>query len=321
MVSEPLGHLAPLDGIRAIAVVAVLLYHARFPWIPGGYLGVSTFFTLSGFLITSLLLREWNSTGGVSLRSFWVRRVRRLLPAAWAVLALVVAAGALGWWDHEQLRHLRGDVPWSLLQVVNWHFVAADRSYSDAFAAPSPLEHYWSLAIEQQFYLLFPLVALAVLRAGPSRRPARHRVRNLALVLAVLAAGSLAVNGLLADGSVDRAYFGSDTRLAELLVGALLATATVRRLRLPSPAAPAAWRAPRGSRGSPPRRGCGTPRRCGRSGCTRGASSRRQCAPRRWSSVRHSPVRCPRSWGPRRCGRWVASATACTWSTGRCSSC
>jgi len=128
-------------------------------------------------------------------------------------------------------------VPWSLLQVVNWHFVAADRSYSDAFAAPSPLEHYWSLAIEQQFYLLFPLVALAVLRAGPSRRPARHRVRNLALVLAVLAAGSLAVNGLLADGSVDRAYFGSDTRLAELLVGALLATATVRRLRLPSPAA------------------------------------------------------------------------------------
>jgi len=96
MVSEPLGHLAPLDGIRAIAVVAVLLYHARFPWIPGGYLGVSTFFTLSGFLITSLLLREWNSTGGVSLRSFWVRRVRRLLPAAWAVLALVVAAGALG---------------------------------------------------------------------------------------------------------------------------------------------------------------------------------------------------------------------------------
>lgn len=237
MVSEPLGHLAPLDGIRAIAVVAVLLYHARFPWIPGGYLGVSTFFTLSGFLITSLLLREWNSTGGVSLRSFWVRRVRRLLPAAWAVLALVVAAGALGWWDHEQLRHLRGDVPWSLLQVVNWHFVAADRSYSDAFAAPSPLEHYWSLAIEQQFYLLFPLVALAVLRAGPSRRPARHRVRNLALVLAVLAAGSLAVNGLLADGSVDRAYFGSDTRLAELLVGALLATATVRRLRLPSPAA------------------------------------------------------------------------------------
>ncbi len=237
IVSEPLGHLAALEGIRALAVVGVLLYHSRFSWIPGGYLGVSTFFTLSGFLITSLLLREWNATGTVGLRAFWSRRFRRLLPAAWAVLALVVGAGVLGWWDEAQLRHLRGDVPSALLQVVNWHFVAGDRSYGDAFTAPSPLEHYWSLAIEQQFYLVLPLLVLLVVRRAPRQLPARLRVGILAAVLALLAASSRVLNGVLARGSIDRAYFGSDTRAAELLLGGLLACATLRRVQLPSPRA------------------------------------------------------------------------------------
>ena len=144
--AAPLGQVAALDGMRALAVLAVLFYHARFRWLPGGFLGVSAFFTLSGFLITSLLLREWVSAGKLDYRRFWSRRGRRLLPAAWVTIALVIAMGAAGVWDTEQLRDLRSDVPYSLLSLLNWHFIRADRSYGAQFAAPSPLEHFWSLA-------------------------------------------------------------------------------------------------------------------------------------------------------------------------------
>ena len=233
LVTEPLGHVEPLDGLRAVAVMGVVLYHARFTWIPGGFLGVSTFFTLSGFLITSLLLREWNSSDeGVDLRRFWRRRFRRLLPASWMTIGAVLLMALVGIWNTDQLRSLRGDVPFALAEIINWHFIAQDRSYGADFLAPSPLEHFWSLAVEQQFYVILPLLVVGVLALG-RRRPARQRIGALAAVFVALAAFSAISNGWYARTSIDRAYFGTDTRMAEMLVGSLLAIATLRRLRLP----------------------------------------------------------------------------------------
>ena len=229
--SEPLGRVPALDGIRALAVAAVLLFHGDIPGADGGFLGVSVFFTLSGFLITSLLLRQWAEHSAVGLRTFWSRRFRRLLPASWLTMALVLAIAAVGLWDTEQLRSLRGDVPWSLAELVNWHFIASGTTYGDSFTPPSPLEHFWSLAIEQQFYVVLPAIIVGLLVLG-RQRSARRRLATLAGVLAGLTIASAVANGVLARGSIDRAYFGTDTRAAELLIGALLACATLQRLRI-----------------------------------------------------------------------------------------
>jgi peptidoglycan/LPS O-acetylase OafA/YrhL/lysophospholipase L1-like esterase len=233
LVTEPLGHVEPLDGLRAVAVAGVVLYHAEFSFIPGGFLGVSTFFTLSGFLITSLLLREWNgSDEGVDLRRFWRRRFRRLLPASWTTIAAVLLLGLVGVWNTDQLRALRGDVPFALAEIINWHFIAQDRSYGTDFLAPSPLEHFWSLAVEQQFYVILPLLVVAVLTLG-NGRPVRRRIGVLAGVFVALTVFSAVSNGLYARTDIDRAYFGTDSRMAEMLIGSLLACMTLRRLRLP----------------------------------------------------------------------------------------
>ena len=134
-------HEPALDGLRGLAVAGVLAFHAGAPWMVGGYLGVSTFFTLSGFLITSLLLAR------PELPTFWARRARRLLPAALAcLLGVAVLAPALA--SGAQLRSLRGDGLAALLWVANWRFIVDERSYADLFSAPSPLLHFWSLAIE-----------------------------------------------------------------------------------------------------------------------------------------------------------------------------
>jgi len=233
IVTEPLGYVAPLDGLRALAVLAVVFYHAHFQWIPGGFLGVSAFFTLSGFLITSLLLREWADNTAIDLRRFWVRRFRRLLPASWITMGLILVLGAFSVWNTDQLRALRSDLPYSLAEIVNWHFIAADRSYGAEFTAPSPLAHFWSLAVEQQFYVLLPVLAFGVLTLGRTRI-ARRRLNRLTLVFVVLAVVSAAANWFFARTSIDRAYYGTDTRMAEMLIGSLLACATLRRLRLPA---------------------------------------------------------------------------------------
>ena len=236
LVTEPLGHVESLDGLRAVAVLAVLVFHARFTWIAGGFLSISMFFALSGFLITSLLLREWNSSEtehGIDLRRFWSRRFRRLLPASWTTIVIVLFMGALGVWNTDQLRSLRGDIPFALAEIINWHFIAQDRSYGADFVAPSPLEHFWSLAVEQQFYVILPLLIVAVMAAG-RKLPVRQRVALLAGVFIVLGVFSALSNGWYARTSIDRAYFGTDSRMAEMLVGGLLACATLRRLRVPS---------------------------------------------------------------------------------------
>lgn len=210
-----LPHIAALDGLRGVAVGAVLCFHAGFSWASGGFLGVSTFFTLSGFLITSLLLAESDATGTVDLRAFWVRRVRRLLPASLAgmSLALVYATFAA---DPSARENLFADVVAGLAYSANWWFLASGQSYAELFASPSPLQHFWSLAIEEQFYLLFPALAAATLGRTGARR------RHFGLVLVGLAVAAVAVP-VLARLDHDVLYYSTPTRAAELLAGALLA--------------------------------------------------------------------------------------------------
>ncbi len=207
------GRAVALDGLRGLAVAAVLVYHLDVAWLPGGFLGVSLFFTLSGYLITTLLLAEIERTGTVRVGAFWARRARRLLPASLGalVLAVVVAATVA---DAGPVRSLPGDVAASLAEVANWRFVATHTAYGAGYEAPSLVQHFWSLAIEEQFYLLFPLLAL---RLG-ARSPLR-------IAVGIGIAASVAASVVLHD-PIDpaRTYFGTDTRAAEILVGALLAT-------------------------------------------------------------------------------------------------
>lgn len=154
------------DGLRAVAVVAILFYHARFAWASGAFVALTVFFTLSGFLITSLLIRVWEPGSGLGLRRFWVRRARRLLPAAWVTLIVIVTMGVAGIWDDAQRRALVVDVPASIAEIVNWVFVFQGRTYGADFASPSPVEHFWSLAVEEQLYLFIPVVLLILLRLG-----------------------------------------------------------------------------------------------------------------------------------------------------------
>jgi peptidoglycan/LPS O-acetylase OafA/YrhL len=219
-----LTHLPGLDGIRGLAVLAVVLFHGNWSWMAGGYLGVSLFFTLSGFLITSLLLAEHGAHGDIDLRGFWTRRFRRLLPAAWVTIAAVVAAV---WWvgDAVVASKIRGDAWSSLAQVANWRFLLAGTSYGDLFRAPSPLLHYWSLAIEEQFYLVFPLLVAWALAAGRQHRSAPRRFLTV-----VLSAGAVIsfLEPVVFSMGTDRTYYGTDTRAGELLVGALLALVLAR---------------------------------------------------------------------------------------------
>ena len=213
--SSRLRHLPALDALRGLAVVGVLFFHADL--LRGGYLGVDLFFVLSGFLITSLLLNEWHTNGGIALRGFWTRRGRRLFPALIAVLvfvalyAFVLAAPA-------ELTRVRADGIAAIFYVANWHSIVAGASYWDIFQTPSPLEHLWSLAIEEQFYLLWPVLVLVVLLV------ARGSARVLLVVSLVLAALSATAMWVLYDpADTSRAYLGTDTRGAAILFGAALA--------------------------------------------------------------------------------------------------
>ena len=234
--SVALPHRPALDGIRAFAVVAVIAFHTLSGGVPGGYLGVDVFFTLSGYLITALLVAEWRVSGTISLRGFWTRRARRLLPALFVML-IGVGIGAVLWPQIFAGPSLRSDTIATVLQVANWHLIAEHSNY---FVASShlPLLHTWSLAIEEQFYLLWPVVVLAVLSAGTRRRRSSSRLgdapggrRRLAMLLCISTAGATAsaiwmaaITGAASDTA--RSYYGSDTRAQGLLVGAALAVAS-----------------------------------------------------------------------------------------------
>ncbi|MEZ0449150.1 acyltransferase family protein [Cellulomonas sp. ICMP 17802] len=213
-----LPHLPGLDGIRALAVAGVVVYHLGAPWMRGGFLGVDVFFVLSGYLITTLVLDEVEGTGRFSFRRFYARRARRLLPAL-ALLLLAMAGVAVAM--PSEARELRGDIAAAVGYVSNWWQVLAERSYFEMVSRPPLLQHLWSLAIEEQFYLVFPLVVLLALRAG------RARVGQVAAVLAVLSTAAMAVLAIRGSAPVpndpSRVYFGTDTHSMGLLVGAAMA--------------------------------------------------------------------------------------------------
>ncbi len=240
-----LGHVPALDGIRGLAVLAVIAHHLDH--MTGGYLGVDAFFVLSGFLITGLLVDEARfgkgtdvvgGTGRIDLGRFWTRRVKRLFPALALFLVVVVIVEAF---VVDGARTLRREVFASLFYVYNWNAVVEGIDYWSSLAAPSPLRHMWSLAIEEQFYLLWPLVVVAVF-AVVRRRSSRGSWTSMAMarvgvVAAVLAIVSMAVAQLVYDqNDVLRVYYGSDARFAAILFGA---TAAIIVRRLPEPSAAA----------------------------------------------------------------------------------
>jgi peptidoglycan/LPS O-acetylase OafA/YrhL len=203
-----------LDGLRALAVIAVFLYHSRIDWMPGGFLGVDLFFVLSGYLITSLLLVEWEARNRIDLRRFWLRRARRLFPALVVVVLAALILGAI--FARGDLARTRGDAISSLFYYTNWHLVLANHSYFVRMGSPSLLQHLWSLAVEEQFYLIWPLLLVpGLVLVGRKRLP---------LLIVAGIAGSAALMWLLYKPTdPSRVYYGTDTRAFLLLMGILLA--------------------------------------------------------------------------------------------------
>lgn len=214
-----LSRKSGLDGLRALCLLAVLLYHSDFGWARGGFLGVTAFFVLSGFLITGLLVLERERSGSIRLPNFWARRARRLAPGVIVLFVLVIAYLRFG--THKIPAGVAGDGFASAFWFANWRFTFAHRSYAAMFSGSSPFEHMWSLSVEEQVYLFLPLIVFFAL----GRRAGRPRRMLLAAIFAVLIAASTAASTLLHHPGhvVLHEYYGTDARAAEPLVGALLA--------------------------------------------------------------------------------------------------
>lgn len=216
-----LPYLAGIDGLRALAVIAVLLYHAEVPAFSGGFFGVEIFFVISGYLVSSLLLAEWHNEGRIAIARFWLRRARRLLPALFGLLLIVLSFSVI--FLPDEVASLRNDALAALLYCTNWYLIFDQKSYFESVGRPSLFNHLWSLAVEEQFYLLWPLIMALGLRLW--------KLRSLCLAFLLAAAAStLWMAGLYQpDSDASRLYYGTDTRAAGLLLGAALAC-----IRLPS---------------------------------------------------------------------------------------
>ncbi|MGV0627156.1 DUF459 domain-containing protein [Mycolicibacter minnesotensis] len=225
-----------LDGLRALAVALVLADHGGIPGLSGGFIGVDLFFVLSGFLITSLLIDELDRTGRIDLGGFWIRRIRRLLPALVLMVLTVVAAHEL--LPSEAVVGLREDAIAAFFWVANWRFVAQETDYFTEAGTPSPLQHTWSLGVEEQYYFVWPLLLIAialVLRGRARRRGGRATVGGVRLTVFLLASAGAAASAAAAEilasdefaAARDRVYFGTDTRAQALLIGAAAAALLV----------------------------------------------------------------------------------------------
>lgn len=224
-------YIPGLEGLRAFAVLSVIAYHLNFNWANGGFIGVDIFFVLSGYLITSILLPAYGNDINLDFRDFWVRRIRRLLPAAYLMIFSTVVWVVL--FDRELLHTVRGDAISSLFYMSNWWFIFHKLSYFDSFGSPSPLKNLWSLAIEEQFYIIWPMFLVVGMYIMKSRA-------RLAAVISLLALCSAVMMSVLYEtgGDPSRVYYGTDTRSFGLLIGCALALVwPMKRLssnRLPS---------------------------------------------------------------------------------------
>ncbi|MFJ7736329.1 acyltransferase family protein [Lysinibacillus sp. NPDC097287] len=209
-------YIPGLDGIRALAVLAVIAYHFNFSWASGGFLGVDIFFVLSGYLITSTILPIEGNQLTVSLRQFWIRRFRRLLPAAYVMILITFVWASL--FNKELLNTLRGDAISSIFYSSNWWFIFQELSYFDSFGSPSPLKNLWSLAIEEQFYIIWPILLILGLHIFKKRS-------KFSIIVFFGALCSAMLMSILYQPGADpsRIYYGTDTRVFELLIGCWLA--------------------------------------------------------------------------------------------------
>ncbi|MCB8816730.1 acyltransferase family protein [Desulfosporosinus shakirovi] len=209
-----IGYMPGLDGLRALAVFAVIAYHLKLTWVPGGLLGVSLFFVLSGYLITNILLKQWEQSGGIDLKDFWLRRARRLLPAFFVMLAVVMFWVMLC--APERLAVLKQEALAGVFYTSNWYLIFHQVSYFESFGPPSPLGHLWSLAVEEQFYLFWPLLLVMGLRCFRQRK----WIIGGTIAVALTSAAAMALI-YIPGHDPSRVYYGTDTRAFALLVGAV----------------------------------------------------------------------------------------------------
>jgi peptidoglycan/LPS O-acetylase OafA/YrhL len=217
-------YIPAIDGLRAIAVIAVIFYHLGFDWIPGGFLGVDLFFVISGYVITRLLLDSIERSGGLDLRAFYLARIRRLLPAL--AFMLVTTAIAVGIWAPDTIKRFAIDAPFALTGSMNWWLVGRELDYFESIGRPPLLQHTWSLAVEAQFYLLWPLILLLILRfAG------KKRISLIAIIIAAFSGIALMFVSFSLDSAssskVSHIYFGTDTHSIGLFLGAALAVSWI----------------------------------------------------------------------------------------------
>jgi peptidoglycan/LPS O-acetylase OafA/YrhL len=219
-----ISHIPAIDGLRAVAVVAVLLYHLGFGWIPGGFLGVDLFFVISGYVITRLLLDSIQRSGGLDLRGFYAARIRRLLPAL--LFMIVSTALFVGVWAPEAIKRFLTDIPFVVTGTMNWALVYRHQDYFEAIGRPPLLQHTWSLAVESQFYLVWPLILLLVLKQF-----GKKKIPGAAILIATISGAALLFLSMRMDASnsqrVSHVYFGTDTHSIGLFLGAALAVSWI----------------------------------------------------------------------------------------------
>jgi peptidoglycan/LPS O-acetylase OafA/YrhL len=217
-------YIPAIDGLRALAVIAVMFYHLGFTWIPGGFLGVDLFFVISGYVITRLLLDSIAQSGGLDLRGFYLARARRLLPAL--LFTVITTTIAIGIWAPDTIKRFVTDMPFALTGTMNWWLVAREQDYFESIGRPPLLQHTWSLAVEAQFYLVWPLILYFILK-----KLGKNRIPFAALLIAAASGITLLIVSLSLDASnssdVSHIYFGTDTHSIGLFLGAALAVSWI----------------------------------------------------------------------------------------------